>query len=61
MKQLTTQQKLFVSEYIKTLDGENSAKTAGYKSKNLKALAVQLLSKDFIVNEIKNQLKLQMI
>ncbi len=59
MKQLTTQQKLFVSEYIRTLDGETSAKTAGYKSKNLKVLSSQLLSKDFIINEIKNQLKRQ--
>lgn len=59
MKQLTTQQKLFVSEYIRTLNGETSAKTAGYKSKNLKTLSDQLLSKDFIINEIKNQLKHQ--
>ena len=59
MKQLTIQQKLFVSEYIRTLDGETSAKTAGYKSKNLKVLSSQLLSKDFIINEIKNQLKRQ--
>lgn len=59
MKRLTIQQKLFVSEYIRTLDGEASAKIAGYKSKNLKILSTQLLSKDFIINEIKNQLKHQ--
>lgn len=31
MKQLTQQQKKFVSEYIKSLDGEMAAKLAGYK------------------------------
>ncbi|MBD5402146.1 terminase small subunit [bacterium] len=59
MKQLTTQQKLFVLEYIKTLDGEKALKSAGYKVKNLKAFASELLSKDYIIQEIKNQLKLQ--
>ena len=59
MKQLTTQQKLFVSEYIKTLDGEKALKTAGYKVKNLKTFASELLKKDSIVNEIKLQLKQQ--
>ena len=59
MKQLTIQQKKFVSEYIKTLDGEKSLIAAGYKAKNLKAFASELLAKDSIINEIKTMLKLQ--
>lgn len=59
MKQLTTQQKRFISEYIKTLDGENSAKNAGYKSKNLKTIANELLSNKLVINEIKTQLQNQ--
>ena len=59
MKQLTNQQKKFVSEYIKTLDGEHSAQKAGYKSRNLKAISEDLLSKDFVINEIKSQLQNQ--
>lgn len=59
MKQLTLQQKRFVSEYIRTLDGELSAKKAGYKVKDLKAFAEELLKKDYIIHEIKSQLKLQ--
>ena len=59
MKQLTPQQKKFIAEYIKCLDGELSAKNAGYKSKNLKEIADSLLSKDFVINEIKLQLKKQ--
>jgi len=59
MKQLTTQQKKFVTEYIKCLDGEVSARKAGYKSKDLKEISNNLLSKDFVINEIKLQLKKQ--
>ena len=59
MGQLTLQQKKFVTEYIKCLDGEVSAKKAGYKSKDLKEVANNLLSKDFVINEIKLQLKRQ--
>lgn len=59
MKQLTQQQKKFVTEYIKCLDGELSAKRAGYKSKDLKEISNNLLSKDFVINEIKLQLKKQ--
>jgi len=57
MKNLTQQQKLFVSEYIKTLDAENSVKNAGYKSSDLKLTSEKLLSDNLIINEIKNQLK----
>lgn len=57
MKNLTQQQKTFVSEYVKTLDAELSAKNAGYKSKDLKAIADKLLSNNFVINEIKFQLK----
>lgn len=59
MKQLTKQQKLFVTEYIKTLNGEASAKAAGYKSKNLKETAAGLLAENLIIKEIKTQLKEQ--
>lgn len=59
MKQLTQQQKRFVIEYIKTLDGEFAAKKSGYKCKDLKSFASSLLAKDYIIHEIKTQLKLQ--
>ena len=59
MKQLTKQQKLFVTEYIKTLNGEASAKAAGYKSKNLKETSACLLAENLIIKEIKSQLKEQ--
>ena len=59
MKQLTAQQKRFVTEYIKSLNGEYSAKKAGYRSKDLKAVANGLLSDDFVINEIKKQLNEQ--
>ncbi len=57
MKELTQQQKRFVTEYIKSLDGELSAKKAGYKSKDLKTISNSLLSNNFVINEIKEQLK----
>lgn len=59
MDKLTQQQKKFVNEYIKTLDGELSAEKAGYKSKDLKSVSLILLSKDSIIKEIKRQLKSQ--
>lgn len=57
MKNLTKQQKNFVSEYIKSLDAELSAKNAGYKSKDLKSIAEELLSNNSVIKEIKFQLK----
>lgn len=59
MKNLTKQQKIFVSEYIKTLDAELSAKNAKYKSKDLKSVAEALLSNNSVIKEIKNELKSQ--
>ena len=59
MKPLTNQQKKFVTEYIKSMDGGLSAQKAGYKSKDLKSVAEELLSKDSVINEIKLQLKQQ--
>lgn len=59
MKDLTTQQKRFVTEYIKSLDGELSAQKAGYKSKDLKAVSNLLLSNKSVINEIKQQLQNQ--
>ena len=59
MKHLTKQQKKFVTEYIKSLNGELSAQKAGYKSKDLKETASILLSQDVIIKEIKFQLNNQ--
>ena len=59
MKQLSKQQKQFVLEYIRSLDGEKALKHAGYKVKNTREFASELLTKDSIVNEIKKQLKAQ--
>ena len=59
MKQLTKQQKQFVMEYIKLLDGEKALLRAGYKVSNPAAYASKLLENDSIVNEINKQLKLQ--
>ena len=59
MEKLTKQHKNFVTEYIKTLNGELSAKKAGYKSKDLKSIATNLLTKDIILQEINRQLKIQ--
>lgn len=57
MKNLTQQQNNFISEYIKTLDAELSAKNAGYKAKDLQLVTEKLLSNNFVINEIKNRLK----
>ena len=59
MKQLTKQQKKFVLEYIRTLDGEKALKKAEYKVKNPRQFASELLGKDSIIQEIKKQLKSQ--
>ncbi len=59
MKTLTTQQQKFVSEYIKSLDAEIALKNSGYKSKNLKETAKNLLSSPIIIQEINLQLKTQ--
>ena len=59
MTKLSWQQKRFVEEYIKSLDGEVSARRAGYKAKDLKLVAQKLLSNNFVINEIKLQLKKQ--
>lgn len=56
MKHLTQQQKKFIEEYIKTVNGELSAKNAGYKTKDLKAQAEKLLSNPEIIKEIKEAL-----
>lgn len=59
MEQLTQQQKRFVNEYIRTLDGEAAAKNAGYKAKNLKSFAQEFLTRPYIVKEINTQLRTQ--
>lgn len=57
MKYLTPKHKNFITEYIKTVNGELSAKIAGYKSKDLKETAQKLLSDKTIIKEIKTRLK----
>jgi len=57
MNKLTKQQQKFVTEYIKSLNGELSAKKAGYKSKDLKEVSNILLSNPSVINEVKSQLK----
>lgn len=57
MKKITQQQKRFIEEYIKTVNGEIAAKNAGYKSDNLKAQADKLLADSEIVKNIKLVLK----
>ena len=59
MNKITPQQKNFVSEYLKNLDGEIAAQNAGYKDKNLKSVAEKLLSKDVIIRELNRQLNNQ--
>lgn len=59
MEKLTIQQKKFVTEYLKNLDGELAAKNAGYKGKNLKSVSEDLLSRDYIIRELNRQLSNQ--
>ncbi len=56
---LTKQQKIFITEYIKTLDAESSLKRAGYKQKNLKDFANKMLSNKKIIEAIRVQLQNQ--
>jgi len=56
---LTQQQKIFITEYIKTLDAESSLKKAGYKQKNLKCFADKMLSNKKIIEAIRIQLQNQ--
>lgn len=59
MNELTNQQKLFVNEYIKSLDAEKSLKIAGYKSECKEKILSRLLSNPKVIKEIKNELKHQ--
>ncbi len=54
---LIPQQKKFVTEYIKSLNGEHSARKAGYKSKELKETADNLLANPLVLKEINTQLQ----
>lgn len=56
MENLTYQKKLFVKEYIKTLDAELSAKNAGYEEHEIKQVIEELLSDPLIIREMKYQL-----
>ncbi|MBQ3310628.1 terminase small subunit [bacterium] len=56
MDKITQQQKKFVYEYLKSLDGETAAKKAGYKSSDLKSVADKLLSDEDVIKELNKQL-----
>lgn len=56
MENLTYQKKLFVKEYIKTLDAELSAKNAGYEEHDIKNVMELLLDNPLIIREMKHQL-----
>ena len=58
-KKVTIQQKKFIEEYIKTLDGEASCKVAGYKANNLNDLSNKMLSDKKIINAIRHELLLR--
>ena len=59
MKQLTNRQKLFISEYIRSLDPQKALKIAGYNLKDSDKTLSRLLSDSQIITEIKNELKRQ--
>lgn len=59
MKNLTKQKKIFVAEYIKSLDAEFSAKAAGYKEHEIKYATEVVLYDNSVIQEIKYQLKKQ--
>lgn len=56
---LTSLQQRFITEYLKSLNGEIAAKNAGYKEKDLKRLSEELLSQDKIIREINRQINHQ--
>ncbi len=60
MKNLTNKQKKFITEYIKSLNAELSAKNAGYKSTDLNRTVEKLLSNNSVIYEIKNKIKKHM-
>ena len=59
MKRITPQQKIFIREYVKTLNAEQSLESAGYKVKNKSEFARKLLTDCEIVKEIKKELHSQ--
>lgn len=56
MKNVTIQQKKFIEEYIRTLDGEAACRYAGYKTPNLKELSNKMLADKKIVAAIRKEL-----
>lgn len=58
-KELTAQQKNFISEYIKDLDAERAAVTAGYKKSTAAQKAKELLAKPEIIKEMKKLIEFQ--
>lgn len=59
MQKITNQQKKFISEYLKHLDGEIACRNAGYKEENLKQTVEKLLSNDAVIRELNRQLNNQ--
>lgn len=59
MKNITLQQKIFIQEYVKTLDGSLSVEKAGYKIKDKAGFARRLLANPKIIKEIKNEMDFQ--
>lgn len=59
MENLTKQQKIFVQEYIKTLDAKQSAAKAGYQKQRAKLIGEQLLRMKSISDAIEEALKRQ--
>lgn len=56
MENLTKRKKIFVAEYIKSLDAELSAKNAGYEECKAKVVAEKLLADNLVIKEIKKQI-----
>lgn len=59
MQKITPQQRKFITEYLKNLDGEIAGRKAGYKEENLKQTVEKLLSNDLIIRELNKQLNNQ--
>lgn len=57
MKKITSKQRVFVKEYLKSLDIEKAAIIAGYERKKAKLLGEKLLENQQIIEYIEIQLK----
>ena len=59
MDTLTFKEKIFIKEYIKSLNAEQSAITAGFNKRYIKEISEELLSDLRIVKKIKQELTKQ--